>query len=297
MKKTSLRRRRMLRDYGSVFAALLVVGALALMVMTGGTTGPQGATTTSTAYNAPAPGGPSQNASVDVNVDNVVQVIVNRICPVECPDLQQVLKNLFALTNRVELLEENQQALANDIMTVDRFAQAKIKDLQNQIIAVNDRNQRAIDGMMASIARIQTDTAAQIGELNRRQTLFQSATEAGFKAVQDQIRRVQQDANARIAQIENMIVAIERDNQRAQEALVQKIREVDQRNGMRISALETQIAQVKAEAHATINRISAVERQIPAINAEIGKLDQRLDNMDARMADIERALGYLLAKH
>ncbi len=297
MKKTSLRKRRALRKYGSVLGALLVMSALALVVLAGGTTGSQSPFSASTVFSAPAPTGPSQNASVDVNVDNVVQVIVNRICPVECPDLQQVLKNLFALQNRVELLEKNQSALANDLQTVDRFAQAKMKDLQNQIIAVNDRNQRAIDGLAASISRIQSDTASQIGELKRRQDMFQSATDAGFKAVQDQIRRAQQDANARIAQIENMMEAIKRDNQRAQEALVQRIKDVDQRNAMRIAALETEIGQVKAEVRSTVNRITTVERQIPVINAEIADLDHRLDAMDARMADVERALGYLLAKH
>lgn len=285
----SRRRRYKIASVGVALTILAAIGVLGLLAVSAGqtTAGSSGSTSTSP-------------TNVNVEVNNMVSVIIARICnetPEECPELRAIFNRLFSIQARVESLEMDQKTLGNNVANLERAFAARLAQLQGQIADLSAQTRRALEQQARQIEEVRANAAADIDRLRNLQLRFQDQTDNRFRALEAEIARVRRDADDRIARLERLALEIQRDADRREAGLRREMEATQRSNDMKIGALNQELLTVKMLMASLDQRVALLERQIPILVQRIDELRGRVMRLENRVADLERALGYLLAHH
>lgn len=302
--------KKLLNRMGLGLMTAVLAGAILLVLAVSGSTGSSDSYTQAPSHQY----GPSQewdyygssngpsatnNTDVDVSVDvsNVVQILVQKLCSPDCPQLRAIFTKLFSLNDRVGALEQGQLALSQDIDRVERFAAVRIAQLAGIIGDLKVQTQHALDSMAGRIEAVRAKAESDTAQLQKQQARFEASADARFKYLQGQIERVKKQADAKIAALQRQLTDIQRDAARREAALRRNIDRVQRNTDMKINALESSILGIKRDLTALDSRVLTLERHIPQLFQVMASLQKRLISVESRLADTERALGYLLANH
>lgn len=305
--KKNRHNRKLFNRMGLGLLTAVLAGAMLLILAVSGSTGSTGSDPSPSShqygsaqewdyYNSSSGPSASNNTDVDVviDVDNVVQILVQKLCSPDCPQLRTIFTKLFSLDGRVRYLELDQRALAEDINRVERFAVVRISQLAGIVGDLKIQTQHALDSMAGRIEAVRARTASDIAELQKLQARFQASSDARVKYLQGQIERVQKQGDAKITALQRQMTDIQRDATRREAALRKDINRVQRNTNVKITALESSILKVKRDLTSLDSRVTTLERNIPELVQAVGSIQKRLISVESRLADTERTLGYLL---
>ena len=73
--------------------------------------------------------------------------------------------------------------------------------------------------------------------------------------------------------------------------------EVQRSTDVKLQAMAAQVMQVQMDLNQMNNRVILLERQNAFLTGQVNELQARVVSVERRLADVERALGYLMAHH
>ena len=159
------------------------------------------------------------------------------------------------------------------------------------------QTQGAIDQLNTRIEAVNAAAQDKIVQLADNQNQFAHQTNNRLKALQDQIDATQKNANGRIAALTDLVDQIQKNGAARDAALANLIGQIKQNNASQFAAVGQQLDNINGDLHSLNNRVSLLEQQMPQQAESLEVLKHHVMNLEARLQDAERAIGYLLSIH